>query len=867
MSRRWFGRDDKDLQEEVRAHIEIATRENMECGMRPEEARRAASRAFGNAGVTREQVQEGRPLYWLETLVQDARFGLRQMRRSPLISCAVLITLAAGIGVNAGAFSMILGKLFQVNVADPGSFASVEIVYSGEGARGTLPSRATYTDFLAFRTGDGVLGELAAWSTTFVSLDENNPARVRANQVSCNYFKVYGPARAILGRLLFEDECRKPGESPVAILSEELWRDRFASDAAILGKVIQLNREAFTIVGVASLPPGEHTPARIWVPYTMAPQLVRRQDLFAPAGPTWLNLSGRLRAGNSRAEAQAALRVAAAQQDRLYPRRTMTIHVTNGSDFERPGIAAQTFWPITLIMGSLTLILLMICVNASMLLLARAAARRREVAIRLSLGAGRRRLLRMLLTEGLTLAVIAAAAAGWIAMQVPAALSSLFKAGSHRAVTDWRLFAYLGMTALAAGCAAGLSPALESLKTDLATSLKGQEKPPGGIAWTVRDLLVAAQIALSLVLLIAGGLMLRAMQRMVTADPGFETRQVLVVWSPVRMPPYTRESASIFYRTLGDRVRALPGVESIGFATSVYSGNPVEVSLPAEAGKGMRLVTENDVSPDFFVTLGIPIVRGRGFTDPDTATAKPATCIVSENLARSFWPGSDPLGKRIEDKSGNLLEIIGVVRDTRSSFLLHGGDAQLYRPRRPQSDDDDLLIRFSGDPAPIAAAVRAVIRQMDTEMSPASQTLQSIVDGAAGKVRPLAGIVTVVGLAAVALVATGIFGVVAFAVTQRSRELAVRIALGAKGGDIVRLVLLTGSKPVMAGMAIGLPLAMACSQVLAKAFRNGDFRIQAADPVTYVAVALLLAVVSGAAMLGPACRAAASDPLAALRQD
>jgi predicted permease len=870
-------RREDEYDEELSEHIEMETRENMERGMPPEEARRAALRTFGNPGVVRQQLREGGRFYWIETVLQDVRYGLRLLKQSPLLSGAIVLTLTLGIGINTGVFTVLNGMLLRARVdKDPDSFAHVSAQYSGDAGAAVLDWGISVADFRAYQTSVRSMEKLAAWGIGRSTVGQDDPTQWLIMPVTCNFFSLYGLEQAKLGRLFRDEECAKRGVEPVVVISEELWRSHFAADPRILGTVIRLNQQPFTVIGV--------TPARfsgqlrgpgIWTPYTMQASFFGGRDFFRDSSLPWLTLEGRLKPDQTRAAAQAELTVIAHNQDRLQPGRKTTIFVTNGSFVEEPSQRAQMLWIAPLIMGALTLILLLACANVTMLLLSRAATRQREIAIRLSLGAGRKRLLRMLLTESLILAGGAGAISAWIAAEVPAAMGKLIPGMPHYPLQpDMLVFAYLAGITLLAGAIAGMAPAAESLKVDLTASLKGQEGLFGSGRTRTGGLLVGAQVAMSLVLLVGAGLFVRGESTVFRENPGFETRQVLLFSLRPPMPPYTPASAAAFHRTLEQRLHALPGIQSVCFASSPpFSsdegrGPAEEVRVPGQAkGTGLK-ASVNIVSAEFFDTLGIPIVRGRAFREgerPFKGAAQPM--VVSEAFARALWPTQDPLGEAIQDADGGLLQVVGVARDVKSQRFGALDGPSFYRLRDPRTYGDAIMARFQGDAIPAQLAVRNLIRETGRGMLPRVATLQSVMDQFAEGFWKMAEIVLFLGAVAIVLAVVGIYGVIAFAVSRRTREMGIRMALGASRTDVVLSVMASGVKPIVIGLSAGLLLAMAGAAALAQALRATPIGLNVRDPVAYVAVSLLLVSTALAAMFVPALRAARSDPSRALRQE
>lgn len=812
-------------------------------------------------------------MHFTDNLLQDVRFGFRLIQRSPLLSSAVVLTLALGIGLDTAMFTAVNGVFLRARVEKgPDSFVQLAHQYSGkfEDPWGYTFS-ASIDDYRAYQSHARSLDNLAVWTSVHATMGDSPSADLNM-LVSCNFFSLYGLERPKLGRLFRDDECSTPGSAPVVVISEEMWRRRFAADPQIIGKVISLNRRPFTVVGVTPA----HFPgllkSGLWIPWTMQP-FFGGDDLFRHGNVPWLVVEGRLKLGYSKSAAQAELNVIATQQDRLQPGRKTTVLLTNGSFAQNPAQRWNAFWIVLLWMGTVTLVLLMVCTNVTTLLLSRATARRQEIAIRLSLGAARARLVRMLLTESLILATAAGLISAYLAYFVPDIITRLIPdAPNYPVKPDLTVFAYLSGITLLAAALAGIAPVTESWKLDLSSALKGHVFGSGTRKWRMRDLLVVAQVALSAVLLVVTGLVARVQYSLSSTEPGFETRQVLLVPLNVRVPPYTPDSAWSFYRNLEQRIRALPGVQSVAYSDRApFWGEDEgpdateEVRLQGQARGSGRRAALNLVSTAYFDTLRIPIMLGRSFR-PSDVTAKKASpvAIVSEALAQTLWPHDDPVGKLIEQGPGEELEVIGVARDTRSESYGATTDAPVvYRLQDPHSFGGPLLIRFQGDPGAIQHSFATTIRDLDRESIGVPRTLRSLVDDMVSRFWILIKLVLVLGILAVLLAVIGIYGVVAFAVSRRTQELGIRMALGATRRDITRFVLTSGMQPVFGGLLAGLVLSFSGSFVLSRVL----FGVHAWAPEVYGAVSLVLVASALTAMCGPTIRAAHLDPMHALRRD
>jgi predicted permease len=808
----------------------------------------------------------------MHTLWQDLRYAVRSLRRHTVLSVIVLATLTLGVGLNTAVFTLINADTLRTHVEkDPDSFLRVHAAYTKDPAHPGYPGKVTLEDYLAL--GDKARScDLAAFAQFDAQLGQGDPAMVRALLVSNNFFSVYNLERPLLGRLL------QPGDysaaSPVVVLSEELWRNRFGADTQIVGKVVHFNDQPLTIIGVTPTPfAGRISHANAWLPYPLQPFVQPDQDLLKPSDADWLTVVGRVKPGFTHRDAAAELELIATQQDRLHPGRRTAITVTDGSWFQEPERHELALWVIPLIIGTLTLVTLVACANVITLLLSRATARQQEIAVRLALGAGRMRLVRMLLSETLLLAFASGLASLYLVYQLPPVLYRFINAqtADFPLDPDWRVFWYLSAVTLLAGVLSGLTPALMSLKFDVSEALKGRQALFGRNHGKdrVRGLLIGAQVAMSFVLLVGAGLFLRTYQQVAKLDPGFESRQVLASLMLTKGQGSARRSWSAFHRTLAQHVGALPGVQSVAFAKALPFAVRETIEVQS-SNRPVREVATNEVSPEFFSTCGIPIVLGRTLEKTDSAVGDGASqVVVSQELVRQFWGRENPLGKTLRTRDGDLLEVVGVARDTSAQRIGAPDSPLIYQPWSPDARPYIPLVRFVGDPGALSRAVTASFVEMAPGASIATGTIQSYMDEPLGPLWTLEILIGILGAIALALSVIGIYGVVSFAVSRRTKELGIRIALGAQKGDIFRSVLGYGARPIVVGLLTGLLLALAVSPVLARVFQvaRSSFTVNARDPLAYAGVAVLLAIVALAGTLGPARRAAKVDPLVALREE
>ena len=813
------------------------------------------------------------PFFSPAGLFDDFRYGLRLVRKNFGLAATVVATLALGIGMNVSVFTLLNAVAFRARVPDPASFVRVSPVHTGEG--GASVGLVTSDEYLIYRDRVRSLRSLAASSRTMVTLENDRSTGVPALLVSCNFFAVFGSDRPRAGRFFRPDECATAGQPPVAVISEQAWRDRFGSDSGIVGRTVSLDDEAFTIVGVAPTGTvGSENAADVWIPYTAQPILDRGADLFAKKS-SWLWLDGRLAPGFSRSAVQAELAVLARQLDSEHPGRITSLFVTDGSLLGMQpimrGAGASAFagyWIMLFISLALGMVLCITCANVMTLLLSRAVGRRKEIAVRLSLGAPRMRLLRMLLMEGFLLASISGAISLYLSYHVPGLLYAFL---AHRRADfpldpDWRIFGYVFGVAVAAGCFSALAPALESLKVDLTASLKGSSATGDGTGGRLRTVLVSSQVALSLALLVGAGMFLRGYWTMVTANPGYETRHVLV--APLRYPSGgSSESSRFLVQDVLTRLQAVPGVSSAARSNAVpfLQVSNTTADFRDRGIQSARQIALQDAAPDVLGTLGVPILRGRDFRDSDRPSQSPVRrAIVSERLARELSPGRDPIGRVLELVAGNSYEVIGIAHDVSAPFT-DNPVAYVFDGWDPRQTC--LIVRFSGDTKATKEAVRFAVRGVRSDLFVMPQTLQERIDVSFEDVGRVVVLILILGLTAMTLSVAGIYGVISFTVTQKTRELGIRLALGAQKADIFREVLISGARPVLLGLFIGLWIALAAEETVRDIFSSSPVRLDAADPVVYAGAALVLAAAALTAMFFPARRGAGSDPMKSLHYE
>jgi macrolide transport system ATP-binding/permease protein len=864
----------REISEEWEFHIDQRTQENIRRGMTPEEARRSAERHFGNSGYIKDVSWDVRGGGGLEVLWQDLKFGARQLRCSPGFTIVALVSLALGIGANAAIFSLISTILLR-----PLPIAHPEEVYTISQGKQKDPSYAqsmSYPNYRDIRDRNQVLSAVAVYRFAPMSLSHSgNNERVWGYLVSGNYFDALG-VKAFLGRTFSADEDQTPNSHPVAVLSYGCWQRRFGSAPEIVGSTIKINGHDFTAIGVA--PPGffgtesVFTP-EFWIPSMMQPWIESYSGLDGRGDGQWF-LFGRLKPGMTVEKATAQLNTVAQQLGHEYPGidEGMALTLTPPGLID-PSVRSAVIAFSGALMLTVLLVLLLACTNLASLLLARGVQRRKELAVRMAIGATRFRLARQLLTESLMLSVVGAAlglAIGEFLMQAArASIPPTDFALTLDLRTDWRVVAFVLGLALLTGIGFGLVPALHASRPDVVTTLKEDVAGSRRRAW-LRSALVVAQVALSFVLLVTAGLTVRSLQYTERLGPGFDENKAVTLSVDLGLQGYDEKKGQIFYQQLTERVRALPGVQAAGLIRSLPLGLESSTNSVYPEGKPEPRAEEmpsamyENVSPNYFAAMGIPLVAGRDFVESDTAKS-PGVVIVNETIAAKFWPGENAVGKHLF--TGNTgktpVEVIGVARNGKYFSLGEIPQLLVYYPlTQVYTSNVALVVRTNDDPQSTIARMRSEVRGLDP-LLPVYE-VKTLKEHMRLALFPLhAGAVAVgsFGVLAMILAAIGIYGVMAYTVDQRRQEIGIRMALGARARDVWKMVLKQGLIVTAAGMILGVVCAIGLSGVIASLL----YGTSATDPQTFLLISLLLAGVAAVACFLPARRATEVDPVKVIR--
>lgn len=864
---------DRDLDDEMAAHLELAIEEHLERGLAPAEARRQALLRFGGPQQAKEQHRHARGLPFLETLIQDLRFASRMLRKSPGFTSVAVLTLALGIGANTAIFSVVYAVLLK-SLPYP---QADRLVVLYENVR--LPTYQNDRNEVSpgnlsdWTKQNSVFQNVAAYSNRSFNLTGmGEPLRVEGELVSANFFSTL-EVEPPLGRAFAPEEDR-PGAPHVVVMSAGLWRSQFASDPQIVGKKLLLDGESYEVIGV--MPSRFHFPDlddQLWVPLAMTPGESENR------GSHYLDVFARLEPGVTLKQAQAQMFRIAKHLTELYP-ASNTGQSVNIVPLQED-LAGPVRATLLVLWGAVGVVLLIVCANVANLLLARASGRQSEVAVRLALGASRPRLLRQLLTESTLLALFGCAFGLLLGRWGVSALKLL--ATSHLPRTeefslDTSVFVFSIVIAILVGVISGLAPALQAGRESLHETLKsGSRESATGSRLGLRNLLVVVETALGVIVVIGAGLLLRSFLRIEQSPLGFQPQGVLSFRVIPRGRKYSQPSErSAVYQQAIERLEAVPGVQTAAAVTFIpltfvrgSKGFTIEGRPPIAPGQ-IPMAGYDVVTPGYFATMHIPLSHGRDFLWSDTPETQPII-IINEAMAKAYWPQEDPLGKRIrqggpDERQLLWLTIAGIVGDVREFDPLTAPRPTMYFPitQFPDGILRDWVVRSVRDPLTVASSVRAAVWSVDKDLPVTRvRTMEEVWSLSIASERLNLLLFVLFALLALVLSTVGIYGVMAYNVAERTREIGIRVALGARSNDVLKLVLARGFRLAGLGLLLGVAAAFALTRLMASMI----YGVSSTDAATFSTVALLLGAVALAACYIPARRALRVDPIVALRYE
>lgn len=819
-------------------------------------------------------------------LPQDLRYGLRMLWKSPGVSALIILCLAAGAGANLTIFGLVNAVLLRPARGVEGQH---RLVLLGRTETGRGFDSSSYPNYLDIRSQNTVFLDVAAFHTTPISLgDMNFTERLTGAVVSGNYFDVL-QAPMTRGRGFSQEEDQTRGAHPVVVLSRDLWERRFAADSALIGRTIQLNAHDVTVIGVAGkgfrgIETGEKVD--LWLPIAMHGMAMPDSgNLLKGRDDNWLGLVARLKPGMHLEQAQSEMNVLATQLRQAYPKENQTkgIRVSEPIGLT-PEDRSEAIGFLAMVMTISSLVLLIACANAANLLLARAAARRREIAIRLSLGASRPRVIAQFLTESFLLSMAGCLAGVLLSLWTKDWLVNLFSQALTPEALDFspdlRMAGFTLLLIIATTVLAGIAPAWHASRPDLAPKLKDAGTASGAEKTRLGQFFVVAQVALSLALLVSAGLLVRTLQRAYQINPGFETEKILTLSLDLKLQNYDEPRGREFYRRLTEIIAALPGVRNVSLGASrplswgAHSRTIFLPDQPVDPGARPPVIDINIVSPSFFQTMGVPLVAGRLFAIGDQGRSS-GVVLVNETMARRYWPDENPIGKHFdigELMGRKTVEVIGVTRDAKHRTLNEAPRPLIYLSFDQQySAKMFLYVRAAANPLTLLGPIQNEIHRLDPHLPIFDvKTMRRHLDDSLWPQRALAALIGILGLLALTLAAAGLYAVVSYTVEQRTREIGVRVALGAQTYDVLRMILKQGIRLTLLGTVIGLAMAWALVRLIRAVVFTTDhadpfFGVSSTDFIAFALTPIGLAAIALFACYFPARRASRVDPMIALR--
>jgi len=865
------GRVEQELDEELRYHLERQIEENLAQGMSREEARYAALRAMGGIQQQKERCRDMRRVNFIEDLMQDLRYGLRVLIKSPVFTTVAVLSLALGIGANTAIFSVV-NKLMLRPLPYPDSQQIMDVWHtppqeSFPGSRTFSVSPANYLDW---KSQNNSFEHMAAYTYAGFSLSTNDdPVSVIGAAVTSEFFSVLRSSVSQGRAFLSEEE--QPGSNHVVVLSHGLWQRAFGADSNLIGQTLTLNSQSYTLIGI--MPAGFEFPqqAELWIPLPWDEKEKQTRSIHD------YMVIARLNPNVSLAQAQAEMSKISSNLEQQYPEENKgwgAVVIPLQED-----LIGDIRPALLVLFSAVGFVLLIACANVANLMLARGANRQKEIAIRMALGAGRARIVRQLLSESVLLAAVGGALglllAGWGGKFLVQLSAGTLPNISEIGIDRWA-FGFTLLVSFGAGIVAGIAPAFQFSTADTSTTLKQGTGRTGGssVKQRTRKALVISEVALSLILLIGAGLMIRSFWKLQQVNPGFNTSNILTMsvgLSPVKYSN-AQQRAAFFDRAL-EQVSAVPGVVSVGVTTTLPlagSGSTQPFTIEGRPGAAVAeqvMALTRYISQDYFITMGIPLRQGRFFTDQDRENSVPAI-IISESMARQFWPGENPVGKRLTPSfhlQQGPREIVGVVGDVKGQGLDADVSAMMYMPyKQTPRPAMTFVVRTASDPQNFTQTVSKAIYAIDKQQALRNiRTMEQVLANSVSGQRFNMTLLMAFAALALILAAVGVYGVMNYSVTLRRRELGIRMALGAQATDVLRLVLGQGLMLTLIGVGVGLAGAYGLTRLMA----NLLYGVPATDLLTFASVSSVLMAVGLLASYIPAHRATKVDPMIALRQE
>jgi putative ABC transport system permease protein len=861
-------RNDGELDDEVHSYVETLAEEKMRDGLSAEEARRAARIELGGIEQVKEDVRDARAGAWLDSLLQDLRYGARMLRKNPAFTAIAVLTLALGIGANTAIFSVVNAVLLRpLPYANP-----QQLIMIKESSQRVGVHSLSYPDFLDWRTQSRTIAQMALLNNRSFNLSGvGQPENIEGYAVSPSCLSLLG-VRPLLGRDFLPSE-EVPGAAPVVMLSYALWQSHLGADPDAVGKTITLDGRSFTIVGV--LPPNfrlnDKTDA-------MAPIGVWAADMMDRGDRGDMEVLGRLAPGSTFQQARAELDTIAINLQKAYP--VLNAGVGISVTTLRDQLVGDTRSAILVLFGAVVFVLLIACVNVANLFLVRGAARSKEIAVRQACGASRNRIIRQMLTESFLLAAIGGALGILVGGLGVFGLKHLISTDMLQGINigvDRNVMLFTGAMVILVAIAFGLVPAWQASQPRVQETLKegGRGATSTVAQHRLRGVLAMTETALALILLVGAGLMMKSMYRLLKVNPGFQSDRVLTMEMDLRTAQYSKSPARVnFWQQFLEKVRAIPGVENAALATAVPltgSHNRGDITIEGIPVPDIGNYPHPDyhyISADYTGVLRIPLMSGRTFTDADTETS-PRVGLINATMARRYWPNEDPIGKRFHwgrpEWKDPWITIVGVVGDTKLYGLSNPSRLEIYLPIRQEPPTDMyLVLRSAVDPASLTSSVRDAVATIDKDQPVFNvTTMQELVDASVSTPHLTLVLLGLFSGLALVLAAIGIYGLISYSVQQRTHEISIRMALGAQRSNVLRLVVGQGVKLASLGIVIGVATALGLMRLITSLL----FGVSANDPFTFTAAALVLLFVAIAACYIPARRAIAVDPMNALRYE